>query len=388
MEKATTIILISFAAFVFPLIAGRLKVSAVTLEILFGIIVGPHILNLVEQSELLDFLAEFGLFLLMFLSGFEIDFGNIEKHGTKHLAYGAAAFGITLGLSFCAANILGYGPFIAFLLATTALGVVLPCLRNTRRTVTRLGQFILITALIADFLALVGVTIFALIQQHGVGWRMMNIPALFLLTAVLLIILKRIVWWRPEWFERFFSANDPSELGIRASLALMFIIVGLSYALDIEPILGAFLAGTVFALVFRHRGSLEQQLSGFSYGFLIPIFFINVGLSFELSELMKPGILMNAVELIGAAFAVKLLPPFIVLRRLPFREVLASGVLLTANLSLAVAVATLGVRIGLMDPGLRSSIIVLAIVTSTFAPTLFRILAPPLPAPSRAVGKP
>lgn len=384
MEQATSIILIAFAAFILPLIAGRLHLSAVTLEILFGIVVGPFVLNLVEQSELLDFLAEFGFFLLMFLSGFEIDFGSMEKQGPKKLAYGALTFAVTLGLSYWLAHALGYGVFVTFLLATTSVGLVVPTLRNTRRTATRLGQFTLIAALIADFLTLVGVTVFALIHEHGLGWRVMNIPVLFMLVAILLIILKRVVWWRPEWFERLFSANDPSELGIRASLALMFVIVGLSYALDIEPILGAFLAGTVFALVFRHRGSLEQQLSGFSYGFLIPIFFINVGLSFELSELLEPGIMVLSLELIGAAIVVKLLPPFLILRRLPLREVLASGVLLSARLSLVIAVATLGVRIGLMESGLRSSVILLAVVTSTFAPTLFRFLAPPLPPPQKS----
>jgi Kef-type K+ transport system membrane component KefB len=215
----------------------------------------------------------------------------------------------------------------------------------------------------------------------------MNIPALFLGIALFLIILKRVVWWRPEWFERLFVSNDPSEMGIRASLALMFVIVGLSYALEIEDILGAFLAGTVFALVFRHRGTLEKQLSGFSYGFLIPIFFINVGLGFELPILFEPGVLILAMELIGAAVVIKILPPFLVLRRLPLREKLASGVLLSARLSLVIAVATLGVRLGLMDMGLHSSVILLALVTSTFAPTLFRFLAPPLPAPSDPFGE-
>jgi Kef-type K+ transport system membrane component KefB len=387
MEQPTSIILIAIAAFMLPLLAARMRLSAVTLEILFGIALGPFALNLVEQSAMLDYLAEFGFYLLMFLSGFEIDFGNIEKQGPRQLALGGFTFAVTLGLSYWMAHALGYGPFITFLLATTSVGLVVPTLRNTRRTATRLGQFILIAALMADFLTLVGATVFALIYEHGLGWSILNVPVLFLMTAVLLVILKRVVWWRPEWFERLFRSNDPSELGIRASLALMFVIIGLSLILDIEPILGAFLAGTVFALVFRHRGSLEQQLSGFSYGFLIPIFFINVGLKFELSVLKEPGIFILALELIGAALIVKLLPPFLVLRRLPVREVFASGVLLSARLSLVIAVAEVGTRIGLMTPGLFSSVILLALVTSTFAPTCFRFLAPPLKAPTESADK-
>jgi Kef-type K+ transport system membrane component KefB len=384
MEKATTIILIACAAFMLPLIAGRLRLSAITLEILFGILIGPHVLNLVQQTELLNFLAEFGFLLLMFLSGFEIDFSNLEKQGPKQIIHGTVAFAVTLGLSYWIAHALEYGAFVTFLLATTSVGLVVPTLRNTLRMSTRLGQFILIAALIADFLTLVGVTVFDLIYEYGLGWRILTIPVLFIVTALILVILRRIVWWRPEWFERLFSSNDPSELGIRASLALMFVTVGLSYALGVQPILGAFLAGTVFAFIFRHRGSLEQQLSGFSYGFLIPIFFINVGLGFELNVLLEPGVLLLSLELIGAAVVVKLLPPFLILRRLSFREVLASGVLLSARLSLVIAVATIGLELGLMGADLHSSVILLAIVTSTFAPTLFRFLTPPLTAPSKA----
>ncbi len=385
MEKATSIILIAVAAFLLPLIAGRLRLSAVTLEIVFGILVGPYALSLVEQSELLDFLAEFGFFLLMFLSGFEIDFASIEKQGGRRLAQGALTFILTLALSYWLAHALGFGIFVTFLLATTSVGLVVPILRNTRRAATPLGQFILISALLADFLTLVGVTVLALIHEHGLGWRVVNIPMLLIIIIISLVILKRVVWWHPEWFERLFSSNDPSEMGIRASLALMFVIVGLSYALEVEPILGAFLAGTIFAFVFRHRGSLEQQLSGFSYGFLIPVFFINVGLSFDLTAMLEPGILLLALQLIGAAVAVKVLPPFLMLRGVPMREKLGAGVLLSARLSLVIAVATIGVRIGLMGEELRSSVILLAVVTSTFAPTLFRFLAPPLPEPHKSL---
>ena len=126
MEKATTIILIAVAAFLLPLIAARLRLSAVTLEIIFGILVGPYVLNLVEQTDLLEFLADFGFLLLMFLSGFEIDFGNIEKQGPRQLINGALTFAVTLGLSYWFAHALGFGPFVTFLLATTSVGLVVP----------------------------------------------------------------------------------------------------------------------------------------------------------------------------------------------------------------------------------------------------------------------
>jgi Kef-type K+ transport system membrane component KefB len=374
------LIVIATAAFLLPLLADRLRVPAVVLEILFGVVVGPSLLRLIESSAVLDFLAEFGFLLLMFLSGFEIDFGKLERQGPLQRSIGLVIFLLTLALSYAASRALDRGVFITLLLATTSVGLVVPTLRSTRRASTALGQIILISALLADLLTLMGVTVFALVQKHGVSWKLLNLPILFLAIAAVLLLLRRATWWNPEWFERLFMSHDPEEVGIRACLALMFGIVGLSYVLDVEPILGAFLAGMVFGLVFRNRGTLEEQLKGFSYGFLIPIFFIDVGIKFDLRALLEPGVLTRALALIGAAVLVKVLPALVMLvLRLSPREVLAAGVLLSARLSLVIAVADLGRRLGLLDQGLNAAVILLAVFTATVMPALFRLLAPALP---------
>jgi Kef-type K+ transport system membrane component KefB len=269
---------------------------------------------------------------------------------------------------------------MTFVLATTSVGLVVPTLRSTRRIATRLGQAVLVGALLADFLTLLGVTVFALVEEHGAGFNLMAIPGFFGVVAVSLLVLRWVVWWKPEWFDHLFVVDHPEEIGTRASLALMLAFVGVSIAFGIEKILGAFLAGTVFALVFRNRGPLAQQLNGFSYGFLIPIFFINVGIRFDLDALSEPGALTGLAALLTAAVLVKVVPALaFMLRRLSLRESLAAGTLLSARLSLIIAVAELGVRLEVIDRTLEASIIVLAAVTATVAPIVFRWLAPPLP---------
>jgi Kef-type K+ transport system membrane component KefB len=168
----------------------------------------------------------------------------------------------------------------------------------------------------------------------------------------------------------------------------MFVFVGLSLLLGVEAILGAFFAGAVFAMVFRHRGQLEKKLKGFSYGFLIPIFFIYVGVRFDLQTLMRPGVLLGALALIGVAVGLKILAAgLLVFQHFSPREALAAGTLLSARLSLVIAVAALGARLGLVDRELESQVILLAIVTATVAPTVFRALAPKLamPAPGESM---
>jgi len=378
MQHATTIILIAAAAFVLPLAAGRMRVPAVVLEILFGIVVGPSVLGWIHPSEVVAYLAEVGFFLLMFLSGFEIDFRQLERRGVVELATGLAVFVGTLALAHRAAAVLGHGPFVTLLLATTSVGLVVPTLRGGGWVRTRLGQAILIAALLADFLTLIGATVFAMVREHGIGRELLNFPVLFAVVAVSLLVLRRLAWWYPEKFERLFDPRDPQELGIRMCLAFMFVFVGLSALLGIESILGAFLAGTTIAIVFRHRGALEQKLNGFSYGFLVPIFFIHVGTRFDLAALRAPGVFVSALELIAAAVIVKVIGAApLLLRGLGVRGTLAAGVLLSTRLSLVIAVAELGARLGFLDRRLESEVILLAIVTSTVCPVLFKAIAPP-----------
>ena len=380
MEQATSLILIASAAFCLPLLATRLRTPAVVLELLFGILAGPTT-GWIEGSELLDLLARLGLFLLMFLAGFEIDFRALERQGRDRLLMLVGVFALTLAAAHWFTVRLGYHAFMTLVLATTSVGLVVPTLRSTRRTATRLGQYVLISAIMADFLTLVLVAMLALVERHGVGLELLQMPALFIAVIVVLQSLKLAVWWFPVSFRRLFSTDDPEELGMRASLALMLAFVGLSIALDIEPILGAFLAGTVFAVVFRSRGVLEHQLNGFSYGFLIPIFFINVGLRFEISLLQDLDVLAKAFAVIAAAFVVKIVPSLVfLLRGFSLRETLAAGILLSARLSLIIAVATVGVELGFLSNQERAIAILLAAVTATIAPTLFRALAPPLQA--------
>lgn len=380
MEQATSLILIASAVFLLPLVATRLRAPAVVLELLFGILVGP-ITGLIHGTELLDLLAQLGLFLLMFLAGFEIDFGALVRQGRPRMMMLLVIFLVTLGVSQWATYSLGYGRFMVLVLATTSVGLVVPTLRGTRRIATRLGQYILVSAIFADFLTLVLVAMLALVKRHGWGLGLLKMPVLFIAITLVLRTLRLAVWWYPHRFQRLFAANDPEELGIRASLALMLAFVGLSLALDVEPILGAFLAGTVFALVFRNPGHLQQQLNGFSFGFFIPIFFINVGLRFELALLEHLETLERAAVLILVAFLVKILPSLLLLLRgLTLRETFAAGILLSARLSLIIAVATIGVELGFISMEDRALAILLAAVSATIAPTLFRILAPPLAA--------
>jgi Kef-type K+ transport system membrane component KefB len=174
-----------------------------------------------------------------------------------------------------------------------------------------------------------------------------------------------------------FDGNDPEEMGIRSSIALMLTLVGVAVLFDIEYILGAFLAGTLFAFTFPNRGSLENSLKGFSYGFLIPIFFINIGLNYDIEVFKNTEFYVQVLSLLGIALIVKIVPSlFLIFSKIKFRQLVAGGFLLAARFSLIIAMAEIGVELELISKALEQQIILLAVLTATISPIFYRIFSP------------
>ncbi len=382
LPDAEAFVLIGAAAFGLPLLAGRIGLPAIVLEIVFGAIVGPEVLGLIAAAdqESIALLAELGLLLLMFLAGFEVDFERIERQGVTQIAWGLGLYGLILAASWIGAGFLelestSQRVFLTLLVSAASVGLVVPALRVTRQSATGLGQTVLITALLAEFLSLIGIVILGVWVEQGLGIGLASIPVLFAGMGLTLVIVRRAAWWYPERFRRLFSEDDPDEMGIRTSLALMFVFVGVSLALGIEAILGAFLAGALFAFVFRNTGTLEERLSGFAFGFFIPIFFINVGIGFPVSRLGEPAVLGTAIGLIAVAVIVKMLPALALLfRGFSLRETLGAGILLAGQLSVIIALADLGVDLDLLTSDLAAGAILLVAVTAVISPVAFRLL--------------
>lgn len=398
MPSATTFIVIGLGAFSLPLIARGIGIPAVVLEILFGLAIGPQVLGWIAAESTSEgfilVLAEVGLFLLMFLAGFEINFTSLEREGKGPIIGALVGYAMFVGLAW-----VGFGfvdldnanerIFMTLLVSAASAGIIVPALRAGNRSDTRQGQLTLVMGIIAEFLAATGIIVFSVWYRSGWGVAMLAVPLFAVILLVALWLMRTLAWWFPEQAERLFASHDPDELGIRFALALLFVFVGLSLALDMDPILGAFMAGAIFAFVFRNSGQLEARISGFAYGFLIPIFFISVGVAFPLDALQDSSVLQTAGAIIVVAVLAKMLPsPLLMFRGLSLRDSLGSGVLLAGQLSVIIALAEVGVQIGAIDEGLSAGAVLLVGVTAILSPIVFRILSPPLPAPADAPTKP
>lgn len=399
------LLLVVFLAFVVPLLLSRfkrLRLPVVVGEILAGILIGGSVLGWVDNHDaILDLLAEFGFVFLMFLSGMEIDFSSVGEIGQKGertqnskskkinfwspVSLGIVGFLFTLGMSIS----LGYGMvflglarspwMLALILSTTSLGVVLPVLKERGLSSGRYGQAILIAALIADFATMLLITILVAEASQGLTLVILRLcelfVAFFLIYRVGFLFFNQLGIVRRAMEE---ITHATTQIKVRAAFTMMLIFVVLSEMLGTEIILGAFLAGAVISLLRTSEDAeLTSQLEAIGFGFFIPIFFIKVGIDFNLAALLtSPQSLLLVPLLLISALLVKIAPMLLFRHVYPWRETIAAGTLLSARLSLIIAASAIGLQLGLIGESVNAAIILVAIISVTIAPLIFLRILP------------
>ncbi len=390
------LLLITGLAFVIPILTKRLEhfgIPIVVYEIIAGMIIGVSGFDLVEPSEILNFLAEFGFAYLMFLSGLELDLRLLkpvmrttdgQNRWTQALPLGTLIFLATLILAFTAAALFAppgatSSPLLfGLILSTTSLGVVVPVLKERGLTTSLFGQYTLVASSIADFATLILLTTVIAVLSRGLTLDLLLIPMLLLIFLIVARFSSRIS--RGGRLQRSMDslASATSQIRVRGAIALMVAWVVLADAFGVELILGAFLAGAIAGLFSGHEEEVARdKLEAIGYGFFIPIFFIMVGVRFNLGAVMEStqGLVL-LLWLVIVAFIVKIAPSLLLRLRFTWRQSFSAGMLLSSRLSLIIAAAAIALNMGLISEIVNSEIILLAIITVTISPFLFNRLYP------------
>ena len=396
MEEHTNLaplLLVLFLAFIIPLALARFRrIPVVVGEILAGMLIGGSGLGWVSGDDpVLGLLSEIGFAFLMFLSGLEIDFSLLfrparagGKNGPGGLSIGLLSFGAALALAAgtgWAFYLTGYvrDPWMmGLILSTTSLGIVVPVLKERGLSMGRFGQAVLLAALVADFSTMFLITLYVAIRSQGITVDILLIGVLFL--AVLLVY--RVGAWqlrRPD-IRKFIEdlSGATTQVKVRGAVALMLALVVLAETLGVELILGAFLAGAVISLLSGPEDhTLRHKLDGLGFGFFVPLFFIVVGLRFDLQAfLSNPGSWLLAPLLLASALVIKFVSSLFFRLSFSWRETFAAGALLSARLSLIIAASAIGLRLNAISEATNAAIILVAALTATFAPLLFNTLLP------------
>jgi Kef-type K+ transport system membrane component KefB len=398
-------------AFIIPFIASRFpyfEIPVIVAEIIAGILLGGAHYNLfsvsgttiagaLRDSPFLEFLSLFGFAFLMFLSGIEIDFTQIkttriifEKDHfvnsiTRDPLYlGIIYFIMSLVLCYIVAvflaplGVAGSPILLALVFTTTSVGVVVPTLHHAGIIKTEYGQNILLASLVADFSTMLLITVAFASLTTGFSPYLLLIGFLFVAFFAVYKLNQLITEESMIKKALMKGIKRSTEIRVRGSFALMLLFIVMAQVLGAEMILGAFLAGALISLVISRKETkaLQQKLNGAGYGFFIPIFFIMVGVRMDLEALLASPVTMILTPLlIMIAFVVKLVPAHFFTNRYGPKKAMAAGVLMSARLTLIIAVASIGLEIGAIDEAMNSAIILVAVVTSIVSPAIFSHLA-------------
>ncbi|TLS37788.1 monovalent cation:proton antiporter family protein [Pseudalkalibacillus caeni] len=391
--SVTSLLIVILVAFIIPILLHRLKLNilpVVVAEIIAGIIIGKSGLNIVEPDAWLEILSTFGFIFLMFLSGLEIDFSVFAskqkkaklpngKREPNRLLVSLVIFALVFAVSYILSLLLVWmnftdnAFFMTLIISTISLGIVVPTLKEANVSKSAIGQTILLIAVIADLATMILLAVFVSFYSAGQG----NMWLLLILFGGGILLYFLGAYFRHMTFIETLSKGT-IQIDTRAVFTLIIVLVGLSETVGAENILGAFLAGALVSLLSPNP-DMVQKLDSFGYGFLIPIFFVMVGVELEIWSLFQdPKVIMLIPLLLIGLFASKLLPIVVLRKWYDWKTVLGSGLLLTSTLSLVIAAAKIGERMEIIDNQFSSALILVAIISCIIAPVLFKKIFPKL----------
>jgi Kef-type K+ transport system membrane component KefB len=392
----TNLLVVTAIALGAPLLVGlvpAIRVPAVVLEIVAGIVVGPAGFGWVELDVPIAVLALIGLAFLLFLAGLEIDVTRLRGPVLRSAGLGYAltlALGIVVGLAFGAADWVKSPLLIAIALSATSLGLVVPVLKDAGQVDKAVGQLTIAGATVADFAAVLLLSLLFSETSGSTGSRLLLLGMFVVLAALTVLALARLE--RSARLETVLVKlqDTTAEIRVRFAVVLLIAFVAMAGTLGLETILGAFLAGAILSLVDRNtmtHPNFHLKLEAIGYGFVIPVFFVSSGLRFDLDALLDaPSALARVPLFLLALLVVRAVPAALYAPSIGRRQAVAAGLLQATSLPFLVTATSIGVTLGEMTPvtaaALVSAGLLSVIVFPLVAVTLLRETRAPVPDPT------
>ncbi|HEV3264148.1 MAG TPA: cation:proton antiporter [Acidimicrobiales bacterium] len=385
-----TLVLVAGIAVLAPILgefSGKLGIPAMVIELVLGVVVGPDVLKLAHTGSVVSAFSDMGLAFLMFLAGYELDLMRIRGRPLR-LATASWVSSAVVAVAFSLAVVatgLEHDPLVFGLtLTTTALGTVLPLIRDAGVLETEFGQHVMAAGTIGEFGPIVAVSVF-LTQRHPAITILLLV--VFLATAVAAALLAtrtqqpRVVAMLGR------HLHSSSQLPIRVSILLIFLLVYLASTLGLDVLLGAVAAGIVVRLFTEGDDSpvIRGKLEAIGFGFLIPIFFVVSGVTFDLHSLLhNPSAALRIPLYLLLLLVVRGAPSLWVYRKqLPRPQRLALALFSVTGLPLIVVIAEIGVAADKMAPENAAALIAAGVLSVLIFPIVgLRLLPRGTPAAS------
>jgi Kef-type K+ transport system membrane component KefB len=362
MPSLDGLLIVVCAAFAAPFLLGlapALRIPAVVLEIVAGIVVGPSVLGWVEVDATIEVLATIGLAFLLFLGGLEVDFVALRGRLLSVSLRGYAvsfAIAVVVSLALGAGGLVETPLLVAIALGSTSLGVLIPVLKDSGRIGSPLGQLVIAGASIADFAAIVLLSLF-FAGEGGPGATLLLVGTLLGLAFAVLAAVRGAQHSMRIRADLLRLQDTTAQIRVRGAIVLLVGFAAAAEQLGLEIILGTFAAGAILSLADPDREmthpAFRHKLEAIGFGVFIPVFFVTSGIRFDL------GALADSAEMVplffAALLAVRGVPA--VIYGLSRRDTLAAGLLQATSLPFLVAATTIGLELGLVGVGEAAALV-------------------------------
>jgi len=330
---------LSIILLISPFVSNFLKLPISLVEILLGMF--AHSLGLLKDHHMFHLLAEVGFLYLMLLAGMEVNLKDLIKMD-KLLFKKSFLFLILLYLlSAISVYIFHYTIIFIVILPLISIGLIMSIQQEIGKK-EWLNLAIKI-GVIGELISILVLTIISGYFEFGLSKELVfNIGILFLFLiflGFLFLLFRTLFWWYPKLKIILMPGSDKYFQDVRIAISLFFIMIAVMIILHLDVVLGAFIVGVFLATFFEHNKDLEHKLAPFGFGFLITIFFVNVGSSIDLSVLSL-NLLKDAIILAFLMIILRIISAFVFFKELNKKTILL-GLSLSMPLTLMIAVATL-----------------------------------------------
>jgi Kef-type K+ transport system membrane component KefB len=360
----------AIAAITVAVVPKKFAPPVVVLELMLGILIGPEILDFAHNDEFIEFFSNLGLGMLFFFAGYEIDFDRIKG---KPMKLGAWGWVLSVALAYGIGGLLAAGGIVlSFLytgsaMATTAIGTLIPILRDNGELKTRFGTYLLAAGGAGEFGPILLVTL--VLSTDNPLHESAILLAFVALALVLALGSVRYAWRGWGALERTFEAS--SQLAVRITVVLVFGLVLLAGKLGLDVLLGGFVAGMIVRLALKgHELQVfESKLTAVGFGFFVPFFFVTSGINFDLAALGSLEAIGKLVLFFGLFLVIRGVPAMLLYRGvLGVRDRAALAFYCATELPLVVAITTIAIDSGNMKASTAAGLVGAAMLSTLVYP--------------------
>lgn len=374
-----TLLIIPILGVLAPLFARGIsrwvRVPIVVFELVLGILVGPSVLGWAQPDAFIDVLSEYGLAMLFFVAGSEIEFAAFRGRTGKRATLGWL---ISLVAGVAAAWVFVPGEeavVIGVALCSTALGTILPILRDAGELKTPFGRALGAIGAVGEFGPLVAISIF--LGSRNPGFSTVVLLLFVALAGFAIWLAVRLPRGAMHRFVNS-SLHTSGQFAIRVVFVILAGLIALSIVFDLDILLGAFAAGIVWRLIMRDadeadREAVESKVEAVAFGFLVPVFFIYTGVMFDLEALLaQPLLFLLLPVVLVVLFIVRGVPSMLAAPEgSTSKDRLSIALLGATGLPIIVAVTAIGVE----DDVLSSAAAALLVGAGMLSVLLFPLVA-------------